>query len=384
MSDPLTHLLAQLVAINSVNPALVAGAPGEPALAQFVQDWCDQHGLETQWLEGTPGRPSVIAIARGSQPGRTLLLNAHLDTVGVTGMADPFHPRIEGRRMYGRGTVDMKASLAACMLALVALRERRLGGDVILMAVADEEHDSIGTREALAHLFPKGAPPNCAAILTEPTQMNLHIAHRGFAVFEIATHGSPAHTSQPERGVDAIAHMHGVLNEIAALSVHLQAQPAHPLLGHGSAMVTRIDGGQELFTLPAQCVIQYERRTLPGETRAKIEAEVQAVLRQAGLGVPKFNASAKLLIAREPYEINPQAEIVQVLAAMLHKHGMAPQLEGAPYWMDSALIAAHGIPTVVFGPIGGGLHSADEWVDLDSARRCRDGLIAAASAFLAG
>ena len=370
MSNDLTNLLAQLVGINSVNPALVAGAPGEIELARFVQRWCEAQGLETHWLEATPGRPSVIAIGRGTQPGKTLLLNAHLDTVGVTGMDDPFNPRIEEGRMYGRGTVDMKASLAACMSALATLQERPRRGDVILIAVADEEHDSIGTREALDFLFPNGAPAHCAAILTEPTGLNLHIAHRGFAVFEIETQGVPAHTSQPARGVNAIAHMQGILREIDFLSARLQSQPEHHLLGHGSAMVTRIEGGQELFTLPAHCRIHYERRTLPGETQAQIETEVRDILARAGADTPSFQATSKLLIVREPFEINPQADIVATLWKTMTARGLSPKFEGAPYWMDSALMAAHGIPTVVFGPTGDGLHSAGEWVDLESVRKC--------------
>src|SRR5690606_25012998 len=151
-ADELDELIAALVGIDSVNPALDPEHPGEAELGRFVADWCEARDLKVEWLEATPGRPSVIATAPGSGGGRNLLLNAHLDTVGVKGMDSPFTPRVRDGRLYGRGAMDMKASLAACMLAVANAATAGPAGDVILTAVADEEHDSIGTRETIAHL----------------------------------------------------------------------------------------------------------------------------------------------------------------------------------------------------------------------------------------
>src|SRR5580765_3011197 len=142
------QLLAQLVAIDSVNPSLDAGGAGEAAIARFVADWLERAGLEVSVDDALPGRPNVVGVARGNGGGRTLLLNAHTDTVGITGMERPHEPRIENGCLFGRGAYDMKAGLAASMLAVASARG--LAGDVVLAAVADEEAAGSGTKALLA------------------------------------------------------------------------------------------------------------------------------------------------------------------------------------------------------------------------------------------
>jgi acetylornithine deacetylase len=179
LSDPImtpaANLLASLVGINSVNPSLVPGAAGETDIAHFVKRWLDERGIQTEIHEAAPNRPSVIARVPGKGGGRSLLLYAHLDTVGVVGMSDPFNPRIEDGRMYGRGTYDMKAGLASCMLALSDVRPRELAGDILLAAVADEEHASLGVQDVLSRIRAD------AAVVTEPTSLQVCIAHKGFS-----------------------------------------------------------------------------------------------------------------------------------------------------------------------------------------------------------
>ncbi len=177
MSD-VAELTARLVEIESINPDVVPGGSGELGLARFVAEWCERARLEVSVEEAAPGRPNVIAVARGTGGGRSLMLNAHMDTVGVAGMTDPFVPRLAGGRLYGRGAYDMKGSLAACMLATVEARRRRLGGDVTLAAVADEEFASVGTAAAAERW------PVDAAIVTEPTELQVAVAHRGFVHVE--------------------------------------------------------------------------------------------------------------------------------------------------------------------------------------------------------
>ena len=368
-------LLERLVRTDSVNPALVAGAAGEGAIAEMVAAWGEQRGLEVTRLEPVAGRPSVVLAARGSGGGASLLLNAHLDTVGVEGMDAPFAPRVEGGRMYGRGALDMKAGLAAAMSALESAAGAGLRGDVLLAAVADEEHASVGT-EAVLERF--GAD---AAIVTEPSNLELHLAHRGFAVFELHTQGVASHTSQPERGVNAVTHMGRVLAGIERLQRELNERAPHPLTGHGVAQVVRIDGGGELFVTPAACRASYERRTLPGETRAQVEGEVQAVLHEAARGAPDFRGRAELTLLREPFEVAGDARIVRLTEAEARRVlGREPVLAGAPYWTDAALLQAAGIPTLVLGPSGQGMHAADEYVELASVAALEsilDGVIAA-------
>ena len=201
----LSELLRQLVAIDSVNPSLVEGGAGEAGIARFVADWFEAAGLEVIVGDALPGRPNVVAIARGSGGGRALLLNAHTDTVGVTGMDRPHEPWLENGRLYGRGALDMKAGLAAAMVA--AASARGLAGDVVVAAVADEEVAGAGTKALLA----SGLRAD-AAIVTEPTGLDVAIAHKGFVGFEIETAGRAAHGSRPERGIDAIALMGSVLS----------------------------------------------------------------------------------------------------------------------------------------------------------------------------
>src|SRR5689334_189776 len=174
MTGDVTALLSSLVAIDSVNPSLVAGGAGEPEIAAFIERWARAAGLETERLEATPGRPSVLVTARGTGGGPRLLLCGHTDTVGVDGMADPHRPRVEGDRLYGRGAYDMKAGVVAALAAAREVAQRGLAGDVVVACVADEEHASLGVQEALRHVTAD------AAIVTEPTELELVIAHRGF------------------------------------------------------------------------------------------------------------------------------------------------------------------------------------------------------------
>lgn len=238
--EEFARLTAELVAIDSVNPSLVAGGAGEAEIARFVAAWLDQAGLEVEVLEPVPGRPSVVGLARGRGGGRSLLLNAHLDTVGTAGMEAPFSPRVDGGLLYGRGALDMKGSLAAIMLAGREAARRDLRGDVIVAAVADEEAGSIGT-EAVLELYRADA-----ALVAEPTWLRLAIGHRGFVGLEVEVTGRAAHGSRPERGLDAIVRMGRVLVGLDQLDRQLRAAPPHPLLGTASAHASVIEGGQEL------------------------------------------------------------------------------------------------------------------------------------------
>ncbi|MDQ2683952.1 MAG: M20/M25/M40 family metallo-hydrolase, partial [Chloroflexota bacterium] len=227
MND-LTQLISDLVAIESINPDLDPAGSGEAEIAAFVARWCESAGLEVQLQETAAGRPNVIAIRRGTGGGRSLMLNAHMDTVSVGGMVDGLSPRVEGIRLYGRGSYDMKASLAAIMLASVDLGSEPLSGDVILTAVTDEEYASIGT-QAIVRDFTADA-----CVVTEPSHLELTIANKGFAWATIETHGLAAHGSLAEVGIDAIAKMGPILTGIGELDRRLRSAPTHALLGSGS------------------------------------------------------------------------------------------------------------------------------------------------------
>jgi acetylornithine deacetylase len=345
----IVELASRLVAIDSVNPALVPGGAGEGAAAALVAEWCTARGLDVEVVGGE--RPSVIARRRGSGGGRSLLLNGHLDTVGVAGMQGPFEPRVEGGRLYGRGSYDMKGALAAVLVA--AADATGLRGDVIVTAVADEELASAGTETVLERVRAD------AAIVAEPTELEVAVAHRGFVGFEIETAGVAAHGSRPDLGEDAIVKMGPVLVALEQLDTRLQGGRRHPLAGPGAIHASVIEGGQEMSSFPARCVLLGERRTIPGETVADVEAELHEV---AG------GAAVRVVASREPYE----APVGHPFVELVRKAAGVADVVGAPFWTDAALVAEAGIPTVLFGPVGAGAHAEVEWVDLESLERLRE------------
>jgi acetylornithine deacetylase len=356
----IADLAARLVAIDSVNPSLVPGGCGEREAVAFAARWCGEHGLDVEVVGEE--RPSVIATRRGTGEGRSLLLNGHLDTVGHGGMEAPLDPRIENGRLYGRGAYDMKGSLAAILVAATTVGDLR--GDLVLTLVADEELDSIGTASVLARVRAD------AAIVVEPTELHLAVAHRGFVAFEIETAGVAAHGSRADLGVDAIVKMGPVLVALEELQTRLQDGEPHPLVGTASIHASLIEGGQELSSYPARCVLTGERRTLPGETVADVERELREI---AGDGQLRIGTN------REPYEAARDHVFVDLVARAA---GVTEHV-GALFWTDAALVAAAGIPTVLFGPSGEGAHADVEWVDLASLERVHDVVVATATEWCA-
>jgi acetylornithine deacetylase len=374
MTD-LTALLSSLVATDSVNPSLVAGGAGEHEIATVIEAWADDAGLVTERLEETPGRPSVLVRARGAGGGRTLLLCGHVDTVNVEGMAAPHAPRIDGDRLYGRGAYDMKAGVAAALMAAREASRLELAGDVVVAAVADEEHASLGVQEALRHVTAD------AAVVTEPTELELAVAHKGFVWSEVEVTGRSAHGSRPHLGIDAILKMGAVLNELEQLDRALTDR-THPLLGRASVHASLIEGGVELSSYPAHCRLGLERRTLPGETGRQIEAEIESLLERCGGADPAFEASHRTLLVREPFEIEQDQELVALVAeAAVEVLPGPPKIGGASYWADAAFIAAAGIPTVLFGPGGEGAHAVEEWVSLSDTEAVARTLVSLAARF---
>src|SRR3954470_21478399 len=307
MRSDVASLVSELVAIDSVNPSLVAGGAGEAAIAAFIAGWAREAGLEAQLLEGTPGRPTALVRARGTGGGRTLLLCGHVDTVNVEGMTDPHAPRVDGDRLYGRGAYDMKAGVAAALIACRDAAALGLAGDVVVAAVADEEHASLGVQEALR------AVRADAAIVTEPTELEVVVAHKGFVWAEVEVTGRAAHGSRPQLGVDAIVKAGPILAGVGELDRAL-GERTHSLLGRGSVHAAKIEGGEELSSYPARCVIGLERRTLPGESAADFEAELAELLARCHMADPELIADQRTLLVREPFEVDRAAEIVGLVA----------------------------------------------------------------------
>jgi len=375
----LTALLAALVRIDSINPDLIPGARGEAEIAAFVADWAESVGLEAVLQEASPGRPNVVVTARGSGGGKTLMLNGHLDTVGLSDMVDPFGVRIEGNRLYGRGAYDMKAGVAASLMAAKQARSLDLRGDVIVTCVVDEEVASLGT-EAICRELHRWRPD--AVIVTEPTEMVVTVAHKGFVWFDVETFGVAAHGSRPHLGVDAIAKMGKVLVELEKHDLELRSAQANRHVGTGSVHASLIRGGQELSSYPAHCLLQVERRTIPGERPDLVEAQMQSLLDRCAGGDNAFKARLNRGLSREPFEVDEEAPVVLLCREHLARvSGRPAKTGGVSYWADSALFSAAGVPTVLMGPVGAGAHEAVEWIDLDSVHQCADVYTAVAQDF---
>ncbi|MEU6198109.1 ArgE/DapE family deacylase [Streptomyces sp. NPDC047061] len=367
-SDP-ARLLARLIAIDSVNPDLVPGGAGETAIAGFCSEWLAARGFEVHSLEKRPGRPSLVAIARGTGGGRSLMLNGHLDTVSLADYdGDPLDPRIRDGRMYGRGTFDMKGGIAAMMVAGArAVAHGPLRGDVIIACVSDEEHASSGTEEVLESFTAD------AAIVAEPSHLEVTLAHKGFAWYDVEIEGRAAHGSRPELGIDAIARAGHFLVALEELGHHLAQGPAHPLLGTGTVHASVIHGGEEPSTYPAHCRITLERRTVPGESADTVERELTAVLDHLTTMVPDFRYRLMRGLHREPFEADSDALIVRTLTRHAEQAlGHPPVVRAESFWTDCALLDRAGIPCLLFGVDGEGAHAATEFVDLASLDRLTD------------
>jgi acetylornithine deacetylase len=387
---PLATLLHDLVAIDSVNPTLVSGGAGEAEIAAYLAGTLRQIGLDVETPEAAPGRPNVLAVLPGRRPAQApaLLLCGHTDTVGTSGMTiDPFEGRIEGDRVYGRGAIDMKAGVAAIVEAARALAATDPpDGDLVLAFVADEEDRSLGVEHLVGWLRGRRARP-AAGIITEPTDLAVMHAHKGFSWGRVETVGRAAHGSDHGNGVDAIALMGRVIARLETLDRNELPTRTHPLLGRGSLHCSLIQGGTGLSTYPDRCTLDVERRTLPGETRETLRREVEGILRDLGAEAD-FEATYTHVFDRLPLEVPEDAPIVQALDEAL---GSGARHEGVSGWTDAQILDSAGIPTVLFGPGSepepggeGGLnlaHAAVEYASLSSTETCARLLVDVARRF---
>jgi acetylornithine deacetylase len=358
--EQVIETLAGLVRVPSVNPVLAPGeGGGEAGVAGWIRDWCAARGIEAWLEEAAPGRPNVVARV-GAGAGRTLVLCGHIDTVSTAGMTiDPFAARLDEGRLYGRGSYDMKGGVAAALCALADLAEERIAGTVLGAFVVDEEHASAGAFDFVARHRAD------ACVLTEPSEERLVLAHKGFVWLEIETRGVAAHGSRWDLGRSAVASMGRIIARLDEVDGTVLRQRGHGLTGPASLHCAMVSGGDGWSTYAPQCTLRVERRTVPGERTSDVVAELTDVVRSV-----EGDAEMRVVMTREPLECDAGAPIARAVSAAAGRvMGRAPETCGVAYWMDAAVFAAAGIPTVNYGPGGEGAHAAVEWVDVDSVVR---------------
>lgn len=356
-----------LVREDSRNPSLIAGAPGEGPAARALAGVLEQWGCRVELVDAAPARPTVVARIGRGRSGRTLMLNGHLDTVGVEGMTHPpFEAAITDGRMYGRGSSDMKGGVASmCAAAVRAAEGDGFDGEIIITAVSDEEYESIGTRDIVA----RGIRAD-AAIVTEPTRLAIAPAHRGFAWLELEVHGRAAHGSRYDIGVDAIRLAALVLTELDGYERETLVERTHPLLGHASLHASLIEGGIGMSTYPDRCTVKIERRTLPGERADQARREVEEACARVARRRPELKTEVRLTFSQGPSDVAVDAPVVRALDAALTASGEAVRVEGLSAWTDAAILNDAGIPAICFGPGDITLaHSATEWIEVAEIER---------------
>jgi acetylornithine deacetylase len=371
-ADEVVGLLRDLIRIPSVNPSLAPGERGgEGAIASFIAEWLEARGIKGALEEAAPGRPNVTAVV-GAGRGPTLVLCGHIDTVGTAGMTiEPFEPRVENGRVYGRGSYDMKCGVAAVLAAGAALQETGVAGTVTLALLADEEYTSLGAEEFAKRHRGDGC------ILAEPTEGALVIAHKGFVWATVRTRGRAAHGSRWDIGRSAIGAMGRIVAALEEFDGTVLRSRTDPLVGPASMHCALIQGGAGITTYAPECELKIERRTLPGETPESVLNELNRVVARAG-----ESAEVTLDFARPPLACDPGSSVVRsVRGAAASAAGSPPREIGVAYWTDAAVFASAGIPSVIYGPSGAGAHEAVEWAETASVVRCAEVLFESARRF---
>ena len=354
-------LARALIQIDSRNPTLAPDSSGEGDCARTLASVLDDWGFTVQLMESVPGRPNVVARL-GPRDAPALMLNGHLDVVGVEGMVhEPFSAQVRNNRIYGRGSADMKGGVAAMCAAAVNGARSNSSRQILITTVVDEEYDSLGMRALLADGIRADA-----AIITEPTRLAICPAHRGFVWIDVALTGRAAHGSRYDIGVDAITHAGLLLAELEKLERTRESGPLHPLLGRGSLHASKIQGGVGMSTYPEACNLSIERRTLPGESAEKALKEITDACAAVRSEHPQFSGRVTLTTAQLPSDVPVDSPIVKRLSGALEREKLPVKIDGHSAWTDAALLNEAGIPTICFGPGDIALaHSAEEFVSIE-------------------
>lgn len=364
--DDIIQTLADLVAINSVNPAYPDGAP-ESAIALYVQEFFERRGIEVSQQSVLPGRPNVLATLPGRDPSRRIVFEAHVDTAGILGMTiPPFDPCVRDGRLYGRGACDTKAGVAAMMHAVASVAEDRIQprSEVVFAAAADEEHAYRGVLKLCEGLHAD------AAVVSEPTSLRLVVATKGCLRFRIRVHGRAAHSSKPHLGVNAISGMARLIVALEEDARALDRRP-HALLGPPTMNIGVVQGGAQINIVPDSCVIEVDRRLLPGEEPEEVWRSYRRFVESLCATIPRLTAEVEEPMLQDlPLETAVSEPVAAIAAQVLANLGLNSEPVGVPYGSDASKFSRAGVPSVVFGP--GSIdqaHAASEFVDCDEVHK---------------
>ena len=361
MQDQLIHCLTRLVQINSVNPDLSTTGQGEREIAEYIHRHFQLLEIPSEIHTVIDDRCNTTAVLTGEARDRILLLNGHIDTVGIEGMDDPFTLKKVGDRLYGRGTYDMLAGCAIQMGLANYFSQHPCPITLVFTFVADEENLSIGMEHLVEHFIPALPVKPFLGIFLEPTEEHIGISHKGFAWFEIEIKGLAAHGSRPEQGVNAIFPLSYALKELETINQELAAEKPHPFLGHATLHPGLISGGSAQSVIAARSRLNWERRILPGDRQEKLDGELQRVIS----AVENANGDQKI-VGRQIFSRPANESSDNKLIKKLKQAAGDKDYCGMSYWADSALAAQAGIPSILFGPAGHGAHAVDEWVSAGS------------------
>jgi len=374
-ADDAGAILADLVAIPSVNPQHgqeLSPPFGEAAVAAYVAEFGRSLGLVVEFQPVLPGRENVLLTLEGAERDRRLLFECHMDTVpGWATAPGPFEPRVHNGRLYGRGACDVKGTLTAMLLALRLLVQhgRRPPRTIVLAATVDEEHQARGV-----HRLAADGPFAEAAVIGEPTELAIAIAHKGCVRWRLATLGRSAHSSRAELGINAIDEMVDLLDALRRELAPILASRSHPLVGRPTVSVCTIQGGVAVNVIPDRCVVEIDRRTIPGEELADVHLEFEEVVGRIVRSRPGLRVDLQPPFVMDPsLGTPPNSLIVRSLSRAVEAIIGPADVRGVSFGTDASKLSQTGIPSVVFGPGQIELaHTDDESVELVDVARAAE------------
>lgn len=360
------ELLSKLIAIPSVNPMgrSIAGPEFlETALTDFLESWLRPLNLEVRRQPVSPGRDNLLATYNATESRHHVLLEVHQDTVPADGMIiEPFRPTIEGNRLYGRGACDNKGPMTAMLLALARLASEQPpnAASVTLALTVDEEHTFSGA----SRLVRDSLCVDCA-VVAEPSELDIIVAHKGVVRWQITTGGRACHSSDPRQGVNAIYAMAKVIDTLERFAIELHKRPGDAMLGGPTISVGRIEGGVAVNVVPDLCMIEVDRRLVASETPTGAHREIEHLLKS----VLEENLC---VTCREPWLRSPalpgnrNGQLAACFAQSVERLRGTHRKKAVPFGTDAAVFQNAGIPSIVFGPGSvAQAHTVDEWIDLD-------------------